>query len=70
MKTRPSEIYFIRDELTAWSFDRAVMTFGAMVENDLDELEDKDSKALQYKRTARLNKWLGIAPQYRDPAAR
>lgn len=67
---RPSEFYFITDELAAWSFDRAVLHFGAEVEADLDSIEDKNSKSLERKRTARLNKWLGITPQFKDPAAK
>lgn len=70
MKIRPSELYFIKDELAAWSFDRAVMHFGAEVEADLDSIDDKNSKTLEHKRTARLQKWLGIAPQFKDPGAR
>jgi hypothetical protein len=70
MKLRPSEVYFIKDELTAWSFDRAVLNFGAEVEADLESIEDKNGKALERKRTARLNRWLGTAPQFKDPAAR
>ena len=65
MKIRPSELYFLKDELTAWSFDRAVLNFGAEVEADLDKIEDKNTKSLERKRTARLEKWLGIQPQFK-----
>lgn len=69
MKARPSEVYHIRDEVAAWCFDRAVMTFGADVEQDLDTIEDKNPKTAERKRLRRLERWLGMAPQFKDPAA-
>jgi hypothetical protein len=70
MRVRPSEYFFIHDELAAWSFDRAVVRFGMAVEADLESIEDKNPKKQAQKRQARLDKWLGAERKFRDPAAR
>jgi len=75
MRTRPSELYAIEDELTAWSFDRAVQTFGSALENKLHQVSEKakNSKAGQQKAQMELDKWLASADtkavpgRFRDP---
>ena len=77
MKVMPSEAYFIdaeADPLAAWCFNRVVLGFGAEVEADLERIGSNNSKssakALETKRQRRLEKWLGLAPRFKDPAAR
>ena len=75
LKTRPSEIYGIEDELTAWSFDRAVQTFGSALENRLHEVTKKarNQAAASRKANQELDKWLASADtkavpgRFRDP---
>lgn len=77
LKSRPSEIYGIDDELTAWSFDRAVQTFGGALENRLREVtkKTKTQAAADRKAHAELDKWLSSADtkavpgRFRDPMA-
>lgn len=74
MRQRPSDIYFINDELAAWSFDRAVVTFGLAVEAAIDKATSKAKTMEESRRKAQreLEKWLrepGEGPKYRDPAA-
>lgn len=82
LRSRPSEIYFIEDELTAFCFDNAVQLFGVTLENKLSEIENRvmegkgknQGKTAQRKKTAELHKWLSSdnpdAPrrgQFRSP---
>lgn len=71
---RPSEIYFITDELAAWSFDRAVTTFGLAVEAAIEKatLKCKTTDEANRKAKRELDKWLrepDEGPKFRDPAA-
>ena len=70
-KTRPSEILHIQDELHAYFMDRAITTFGMAVEAELDEASTnaKDSKKAVQARQRVLERWLDIAPKFRDPKA-
>ena len=74
MGVTPAEAYFLdsqQDPLASWCFNRVVMGFGAEVEADLDKIEAKkgqSTKSLEVKRQRRLEKWLGLAPRFRDPA--
>ena len=70
---RPSEIYHIHDELQAFCFDRAVATFGQVVDADIDkaihEGKNKASRALKIKKV--MDAYLGVtdgASGFRDPA--
>lgn len=75
LKTRPSEIYGIDDELVAWSFDRAVTTFGSALENKLHQVTEKTKNRTSGQRKAQqeLDKWLASADtkdapgRFRDP---
>lgn len=75
LRTRPSEIYAIEDEVTAWSFDRAVQTFGMALENKLSDVTEKakNRKSGQQKAQNELMKWLSSADtkaapgRFRDP---
>ena len=77
LRTRPSEIYGIEDELTAWSFDRAVQTFGGALEDALRTAtkKTKNQAAADRKAHAELDKWLSSADtkavpgRFRDPMA-
>lgn len=71
---RPSNLYDIRDPLTAYYFDRAVYVFGSTVESKMDEAGEgaKNVKAGVASRTRVLRKYLGTQDdtqgKYRDPA--
>jgi hypothetical protein len=77
LRSRPSEIYGIDDELTAWSFDRAVQTFGVALENQLHRVAEKTKNRASGQRKAQqeLDKWLSSADtkavpgRFRDPMA-
>jgi len=77
LRSRPSEIYAIEDELTAWSFDRAVQTFGSALENRLHQVTEKtkNQQSGQRKAQMELDKWLASADtkatpgRFRDPMA-
>lgn len=77
MRVRPSELYAITDPLTAFYFDRAVVTFGKTVESDMDEAAEgaKTTKEANRKRQMALSKYMknadgSAAPgTFRDPAA-
>lgn len=63
MGIRPSDLYGIgeyRNDPTRFWFDRAVVTFGMMVEADLEKAAEKakDAKNAQKASSARLMKWL------------
>lgn len=71
---RPSEIYFVVDELAAWCFDRAVTTFGLAVEGAIEKATAKAKTMEEAKRKGKreLDKWLrepDEGPKFRDPAA-
>lgn len=77
LKTRPSVLYALEDELTAWSFDRAVQTFGLALERAIQEATEKTKNKSSGKRKAQqtLDKWLSSADtkavpgRFRDPMA-
>lgn len=77
LRTRPSEIYGIDDELAAWCFDRAIQTFGQALENRLHEIgeKSKNRKSGQMKVMQEIDKWLSSGDtkasrgRYRDPVA-
>lgn len=74
-RVRPSVIYAIDDELVAWSFDRAVTTFGSALENKLHQVTEKSKNRTSGQRKAQqeLDKWLSSADtkaapgRFRDP---
>lgn len=75
LRVRPSEIYDVEDEVTAWSLDRAIQTFGNALENRLHEVtsKTKNKAAADRKSTAELTKWLSSGDKtttkgrFRDP---
>lgn len=77
LKTRPSELYGVEDELTAWSFDRAVQTFGQALEAAIRTAtkKTKNQAAADRKAQQTLDKWLSSADtkavpgRFRDPMA-
>lgn len=70
MKIRPSDLYFIHDEWLAFIFDRAVITFGAALRAELENVEGKKKEQVEYKRQQLLDKWLGNPRKFADPANR
>ena len=86
LQKTPSEIFRLDqdDELTCWSFDRAVITFGTALENALNEVmknsKQKDPKLKEMAVRNKLDQWLASgdpvvenAPvpkgKFRDPFA-
>lgn len=75
MGVRPSDVYFIHDELAAWCFDRAVTYFGQSVEADMHEAAERAKTGGQMAAQRRLAIWLHDDPNtipkgiFRDPAA-
>ena len=75
MRVRPSELYFIHDELAAWCFDRAVVMFGEAVESDVRAAtrDAKNRKQAEAAGLRMLRKWLNDTSTkglYRDPMSR
>ena len=75
MRVRPSDLFFIDDELTAWCFDRAVVTFGVALENDLEKhmSKAKTDSARRRVHARVMSKWLddpNDTGRFRDPGRR
>lgn len=77
MKTRPSEVYYIHDELAAFCFDRAVHLFGSTVENAVNEKVQAAKTRAAAKRAVKttMDKFLycdgaPVPGRFRDPARR
>jgi hypothetical protein len=60
LRVRPSEFYKIEDELAAYSFDRAVNTFGQKLEARLQEVSSKakNKSTADRKVQQEMTKWL------------
>lgn len=57
----PSECFFIKDEVAAFYFNRAVRLFGVSLENALNEVEQNSKKKEIFKRADKeriYRKWL------------
>lgn len=69
--TRPSTLYAIKDEVTAWSFDRAVYMFGSELEAELKNAAKgaKSDAQANGRRQRVLAKYLGGKQQFKDPVA-
>jgi TPP-dependent 2-oxoacid decarboxylase len=76
LRTRPSEIYGIYDEVAAWSFDHAVQTFGNALESRLHSVTENEKNKSSADRRAQqeMQKWLNsdnpdvVTPgRFRDP---
>ena len=75
MKVRPSEVLFIQDELAAWCFDRAAISFARHIEDAVETRTKRSKNRAAAQRAAQLvlNKYLYVDdPQgpgrFRDPA--
>lgn len=68
---RPSELYAIMDEVTAWSFDRAVYLFGSSLDAELKKAVQgaKSDSQANGRRARVMAKWMGEAQKFKDPAA-
>lgn len=66
---RPSEIYGVHDEVTAWCFDRAVWLFGSELDAELrNAAEGAKNERMAAGRQARvIAKWLGGEVKYKEP---
>jgi hypothetical protein len=75
LRLRPSELLKLDNEVEAWSFDRAVLTFGNALESKLQLIArgSKKQKEADRKVAAELAKWLNSADgsstkgRFRDP---
>lgn len=75
LRTRPSELYGLKDKVTSWCFDRAVQTFGEALEAAMRKAAEgeKNQKAGERAAERVFLKWLysdtdGGAPQrFRNP---
>jgi len=65
MRVRPSDLYKLEDEVTQWSFDRAVQTFGNALESKLQLVSRaaKKQKEAERKVERELDKWLSSADE-------
>jgi hypothetical protein len=63
LRIRPSDLYGIDEEVAAWSFDRAVLTFGNALESKLQIIAraSKRQKEAERKVERELQKWLSSA---------
>lgn len=66
---RPSDLYAVRDEITAWCFDRAIYLFGSNFEAALANAENGAKSPMQARsrRAQVFAKWLGVEMKFRDP---
>jgi len=76
LRIRPSDLYQLDDEVEAWCFDRAVLTFGNALSNKLQLVSRaaKKQKEADQKIARELNRWLTcmddptqIRGRFRDP---
>ena len=74
MGIRPSEVYFIEDQLAAFCFDRAVTMFGLEVDAALKKVVRgaKNDKEAEAKSAREFAKWVRdpSTPRFKDPAVR
>lgn len=74
LRTQPSAILRTSNTFAAFCIDRAVFTFGTIVESDMQEAEEntKTAKAAKAARAAVLDKWLNVSKKavgrFADPA--
>lgn len=67
----PSEVYRVEDELAAFYFDRAVSSFGQLVEADINKAtQGKEGAGAEMAAQLALQKWIKqeTGPKYADPA--
>lgn len=78
LRVRPSDLFGLDDEVEAWSFDRAVLTFGNALTNKLQLVarDAKKQKEADGKVYRELQKWLTcmddptqVRGRFRDPAS-
>lgn len=76
-RTPPASLYFIRDEVTAWMFNRAVWAFGTQLDAALAgaEVGAKNAGQVKRKRQNIMNKWMTmpgeeVRGRFADPAAK
>jgi hypothetical protein len=68
---RPSDLYGIRDEVAALSFDRAIYLFGTELESELRAAQDgaKNQQQANIRQQRVMAQWLGTEIRYKSPGA-
>jgi hypothetical protein len=67
-RSRPSEIFGCDDALAAFYFDRAVWTWGARVQHEIQQAQNANTPTAQANKLAIVNmKWLGQV-KFADPS--
>lgn len=69
MGVRPSELYDVDDPLARYCFDRAVITFGSVLEGEISKVKGRNEHDTEFKRQRVINKFLGVQQKFRDPAS-
>lgn len=62
-RVRPSELVGIEDPYIAYCFDQAVGEWGSYIRSELSQIEGKNAKAVEGKRTLRLKALLSDDPK-------
>jgi len=72
MQTRPSELVGLFDPLVKFYFDRAVWSFGSLVDSEMERASEKSktTKSATAKRMMVLNKYIAgdTRGRFKDPA--
>ena len=72
MQTRPSELAGLLDPLVKFYFDRAVWSFGSVVDSEMEQASEKakTTKSATAKRMMVLNKYIAgdTRGRFKDPA--
>lgn len=63
----PSEMFEVEDRYVAYCFDEAVAIIGNHISHELDKVDGKNSRQIESRRKAVLNRLLGFAPKYKSP---
>lgn len=69
LKARPSDVYCIDGDWRRFCFDRAILTFGVALEEELNNVEGKTESQKETKRARVLQKWLDQPLKFREPVA-
>ena len=77
IQTRPSDLLGLVDPLVRYYFDKAIWTFGSLVEADLHQVDSKSKnpKTAAQKRRMVLQNWIPakqetVKGRFKDPALR
>lgn len=78
LRTRPSDLLAVEDELDRYCLDRAVYLFGSSLQNDLDSVQEKndsDGRKAKAKRLMIFNRYISdqktsTKKRFREPGKR